>query len=131
VADIIKTWPAFMHPKKVRTVFTMKWDGAFYFTMGRNRPKQKVEHLYYTHRGRIIGFFQVEEIVKNIGQLPELHSITGEVSGWQIKPDAWVAICKSGSYTEIEEKVYHEGFRGWRYFDFEAHKGTLDAKVRL
>lgn len=129
--DILKTWPAFMEPAKVRTIFTMKWDGAFYFTLGRAKPKQAVDRLWYTHRGQIIGNFSIGEIVQNVGQLPPLRSISGETSEWQIKPDAWVAVCPSGSFTPLEEEIFHEAFRGWRYFDLEKYRGSVGSLVHV
>ena len=126
---ILKTWPAFMPPKKVLEVFTHDW-GRFYFTLGRGCPKRTPEYLYYTHRGRIIGHFWIEEIVQNVGQLPKLRSISGEESEWQIKGDAWVAICPPPFY-RLKERLYHEGFRGWRYFDIEEYRGLISSKVRI
>jgi len=111
-------------------VFTHKW-AVFYFTLGRGRPrKSEPDQLYYTHRGEILGYFAIAEIVQNVGQLPKLTAIDGTESEWQIKGDAWVAICKP-PFHELEEKIFHEGFRGWRYFDLNAYRGTLGAKVRI
>jgi len=129
MSAIIKTWPAFMPPKKVLEVFTHDW-GRFYFSVGRGRPKQDVTHIWFTHRGRILGSFHVEQIVQNDGSLPKLHSISGETSEWQFKPDVWVAICRP-PLERLQEKLYYSGFRGWRYFDLQKFRGTLDAKIRV
>lgn len=126
---ILKTWPAFMPAKKVLEVFGHDW-GHFYFTLGRGRPKVTPSELWYTHHGRILGWFTIGEIVQNVGQLPKLCSLSGEESPWQIKGDRWVAICPP-PFHRISERLYHESFRGWRYFDIEKHRGTLSAKVRL
>jgi hypothetical protein len=138
VTAILKTWPAFMPPKKVLQVFTHDW-GNFYFTLGRGRPKQEPKQLWYTHRGRILGYFDVGHIVRNDGSLPKLRSLSDQESEWQIRGDAWVAICAPpfhplSEYNRIQgrqEKLYHEGFRGWRYFDLEAYRITTGAKVRI
>lgn len=130
MSAIIKTWPSFMPYKKVMEVFTHDW-GNFYFTLGRGKPAQEIQELWYTHRGRILGHFNVSTIVRNLGNnLPKLRSITGEVSEWQIKLMNWVAVC-GPPFHPLEEKLYYEPFRGWRYFNLEKHRGTLDAKVRL
>ena len=126
---ILKTWPAFMPPKKVLQVFTHDW-GHFYFTLGRGKPKQEPQQLWYTHRGRVLGYFDVGRIVRNDGSLPKLRSLSDQESEWQIRGDAWVAIC-APPFHRLEEKLYHEGFRGWRYFDLEAYRGTLGAKIRI
>jgi hypothetical protein len=130
VTAILKTWPAFMPPEKVLEVFTHQW-AVFYFTLGRGKPKDAgVNQIYYTHRGRILGHFDIGEIVQNVGQLPKLTAIDGTESEWQIRGDAWVAVCPP-PFHRLEEKLYHEGFRGWRYFDLEKFRGTLESKVRL
>jgi len=126
---ILKTWPAFMPPRKVLEVFGHDW-GRFYFTLGRGKPQKPINELYYTHRGRILGSFEIGEIVQNVGQLPKLTAIDGTESEWQIKGDRWVAICPP-PFHRLKEKLYHDGFRGWRYFDLEAFRKTIDAKVRL
>lgn len=126
---LLKTWPAFMTEEHTLKVFSHEW-GRFYFSLGPRKPKQAFEQIYYTHRGRILGHFDVEEVVQNAGQLPKLHSLEGEESEWQIKADAWVAICKP-PFHRLEDRIYHEAFRGWRYFDLDKYRGTLDAKVRL
>ena len=127
--NILKTWPAFMDSDKVRQVFEHPW-GNFYFTLGRGKPKQEIERLYFTHRGRVICYFNVAQIVQNAGQLPKLRSVSNRESEWQIKPDAWVAICPAPC-TWLNEEVFHGGFRGYRYFDLESYRNTLDAKIEL
>jgi len=103
----------------------------YYFTLGRGCPKQRgVTELWFTHRGRILGHFEIERIVQNAGQLPKLTSMDGEPSGWQIKPDRWVAVCRPPFHL-LEETVYHEAFRGWRYFNLDKYRGTLAAKIPL
>lgn len=129
MSAILKTWPAFMPPKKVLQVFTHDW-GTFYFTLGRGCPKQIVEQIYYTHRGRILGHFDIHCIVRNDGSLPKLRSLSDVESEWQIKGDAWVAIC-APPFHRLEEKIWHEGFRGWRYFDLEVYRSTVGAKIRI
>lgn len=103
----------------------------YYFSLGRGRPKRDgVDGIYFTHRGRIIGNFSIKEIVQNAGQLPMLTTLDGEPSEWQIKADAWVAVCRP-PFHRMSERLYHEGFRGWRYFDLESYRGTVESKVRL
>src|SRR5579864_9833765 len=89
---IIKTWPAFFTSRKTREVFTHEW-ASFFFTLGRGRPKMTPIEIYFTHRGRILGHFAIAEVVRNEGQLPKLRSIAERESEWQIRPDAWVAVC--------------------------------------
>lgn len=129
MATILKTWPAFMTREHTLEVFGHDW-GRFYFSIGRGRPKEVLDKLYFTHRGQLLGHFGIGEVVQNAGQLPKLRSLQGEESEWQIKADAWVAIC-SPPFHRLEEVVYHDSFRGWRYFDLAKHRGTLDAKIRL
>jgi len=130
MADIIRTWPASAKQKVVAEMFALRprWC-RYYFTLGRGTPKQSIERLWFTYQGRILGSFGVDEIVCNVGQLPKLHSIDDEDSEWQIPKDAWVAICTD--FTRAKARVFMDGFRGWRYFDFEAWKATPDSKHRL
>lgn len=127
--DLIKAWPAHLPGSP----FVESPDERFctyYFTLGRSRPKQEVAKLWWTHRGVIVGWFFIAEITQNAGQLPKLRRIDGGEAEWQIKDDAWVAICFP-PLNRPADRVYYEGFRGWRYFDFEKHSKTLEAKVRL
>jgi hypothetical protein len=130
MAAIIRTWPAFMPRNKVLEVFQHDW-GEFYFTLGRGKPSQQIDFLYWTHRGEILGSFPIDRIVRNLGDnLPRLRSISGEVSEWQIKLMNWVAICKP-PFIRAPEPTFYSAFRGWRYFDFAAHVASPYAKVRL
>lgn len=47
-----------------------------------------------------------------------------------MRKDAKVAIC-APPMVRIEERIFYEGFRGWRYFDFEAYRETVDARHRV
>jgi hypothetical protein len=131
---ILKTLPTRFARGQIERFFGL--DGqpcwtTYYFTLGRGRPKQSnPTELYFTHQGIIMGHFQITEIVQNAGQLPKLTNMDGDPSKWQIPGDAWVAVCRPPSQ-RLKEKLYHEGFRGWRYFDLEAYRGTLGAKVRI
>lgn len=128
--DILKTWPAVMDRRRVLAAFTHDW-GEFYFTLGRGKPSKPVERLWFTHHGQILGYFSVNRIIRNDGtNIPELRSISGEKSAWQIKPDAWVAICRP-PFVELDDKVYHDGFRGWRWFNLEEYSAAPESKVRF
>jgi len=129
VSAIVKTWPAFIGAEKVLQVFTHEW-GSFYFTLGRGRPQKYVDTIFFTHQGRLLGHFEVAVIIQNVGQLPKLRSLSDVESQWQIKAGAWVAVCQP-PFHRLTEKLYHEGFRGWRYFDLDAHRRAIDSKVRL
>lgn len=130
--DIIKTWPAHVAAPIVAQIFspTAPPFCRYYFTLGRGKPQQEVKRLWYTYRGRILGYFEIEEIVCNDGTLPKLASLSGETSEWQIRRDAWVAICAPPCH-RIKERVFFEGFRGWRYFNFDSYRLTTDARVRF
>jgi hypothetical protein len=129
--DLLNTWPASLDRRRVMRVFTHGWQGReFYFTLGRSKPRLQAARLFWTHQGRIIGSFTIDRIVQNDGSLPKLRSLTGEVSEWQIKRDSWVAICH-GPLVRINGRVFHEGFRGWRYFNLGAYRQTPESKVRL
>lgn len=126
---ILKTWPAFMTPQKTLEIFTHDW-GHFYFTLGRGRPKRDPDQIWHTHRSRILGYHSVFQLVRNDGSLPKLRSLSDEESEWQIKGDNWVLICLP-PFHQLKEKIYHSGFRGWRYFDLESYRRTIDAKIRM
>ena len=130
MSAILKTLPTCFARGHIREFL----DGRFclyYFTLGRGRPKQSTPtEIYFTHRGEILGHFAIEEIVQNVGQFPKLTTLDGQPSAWQIKGDAWVAVCRP-PFHFLEDKIYHEGFRGWRYFDLDSYRGTLGAQIRI
>jgi hypothetical protein len=126
MADILKTWPAFLDFNRLALA---KFD-CYFFSIGRGKPKQAIERIWFTHRGLIRGSFAIEEIAQNAGQFGPLKRIDGGESDWQFKADIWVVICPP-PYQPLDEKIFHEGFRGWRYFDLEKHRTTLDAKIQL
>jgi hypothetical protein len=130
MADIIRTWPAAVPAKTVAEIFSDIPFGDFYFTLGRGKPKQPIERLWWTYQGRILGSFKVKRIVQNDGTLPRLSRLDGQESEWHIRPDHWVAICTSGC-DRIRERVFYSGFRGFRYFDFNSYKNTPAAGIRL
>jgi len=132
MADIIKTWPAFIDPKTVARMFSPTvppWHW-YYFTLGRGRPKEKIERLWFTYRDRILGFFHVEEIIVNDGSLPVLHRLDGGTSDWQMRKDAKVAVCPAPC-VRMKERLFFSGFRGWRYFELDSYRETPDAKFRI
>jgi len=131
MAAILKTLPTFFARGKINEFLSTPFSN-FFFTLGRGRPQRPdpVTEIYFTHNGVILGHFDITEIVQNKGQLPLLTTLDGRPSEWQIKPDRWVAVCR-GPFHRLEEKLFHSGFRGWRYFDLHAYRGTLDSKVRL
>ncbi len=131
---ILKTLPVRFARGQIERFFGL--DGQpcwsiYYFTLGRGRPRQaEPTQLYFTHRVLIIGHFDITEIVQNAGQIPKLTNMDGDPSAWQIPGDAWVAVCRP-PFIRLRESVYHEGFRGWRYFDLDRHRSTLGSKVRI
>ena len=134
MSAILKTLPTRFARGQLERFFGL--DGkpcwtTYFFTLGRGRPKRDdVDELYFTHHGRIIGSFKISDVVQNAGQLPKLTTLDGKPSQWQIPPDAWVAVC-APPFRRLSQRLYHEGFRGWRYFDLEHYRGSLAAKVRL
>lgn len=132
MADLIKTWPACVSAQATARMFseTVPSFHLYYFTLGRGMPKQKIDWLWFTYQGRIIGRFSVEEIIVNTGQIPKLHRLDGGESEWQIKKDAKVAICPAPC-VRLKERIFMDGFRGYRYFDFENYRGTSEARHRF
>jgi hypothetical protein len=131
VAEIIKTWPACVSAKTTARMFSESVPPfhVFYFTLGRGMPKEPVERLWFTYQGRILGWFPVEEIIVNVGQIPTLNRLDGGESDWQIKKDAKVAICAPPCH-RLTERIFMDGFRGWRYFNLESYRLTVDARYR-
>jgi hypothetical protein len=130
MTDILKTWPAFMPPRRVLEVFSGKEAkfAFYYFKLGRGKPKQTIEHVWFVYRGRIMGKFKVESVECNVGQIPTLRRMDGDPGAFQIPRDAWVAICK-GPFIRLKERVYHDSFRGFRYFDFEEWRMNMEALI--
>lgn len=130
--DILKTWPAVVPPKTVAQIFspTASPFARYYFTIGRGKPRWNFERMWFTYQGRILGWFIVEDLVRNDGSLPRLSRLDGAPSEWQIRKDAWVAVC-APPCVRIKERVFHDSFRGWRYFNFDEYRGTGEARHRL
>lgn len=131
MAEIIKTWPAFMDARKVAEIFSPA--GAFalyYFTLGRGKPRQPVSRIWFTYRGRILGSFEVDAVVCNDGSLPTLRRLDGQESEWQIRKDAWVAVCVPGC-DRLRDRVFMSGFRGWHYFELDSYRKNPESKCRL
>lgn len=131
MAEIIKTWPAQVDARTAAQIFSPKGCFArYYFTLGRGRPKEKITRMWFTYRGRIVGSFFVEKVVCNDGSLPRLERLDGTPSEWQIRKDAWVAICVPGC-ERPPVRAFMSGFRGWRYFDFETYRQNPESRFRL
>lgn len=132
MAEIIKTWPAWAEARKVAQMFSAKTScfARYYFILGRGKPALPITRIWYTWRGRILGSFEVAEIVCNVGQIPKLWSLSGEESEWQIPKDRYVAICIVGC-ERLKERIFMSGFRGWRYFDLESYRSTSESRHRL
>src|SRR5260370_38249510 len=115
MAEINKSWPANVDAHTVAEMFSPDnlWL-SYYFTLGRGKPKQSIDRIWYTWRGRILGSFKVDRIVQNDGSLPTLSRIDNIESDWNIKPDMWVAICDTAC-DPLNERVFMSGFRGYRY----------------
>jgi hypothetical protein len=130
--DVIKTWPAFMQPRKVLRIFSYIEApfATYYFSLGRGRPKVQPDGIWFTYRGRILGCLPIIAIVRNDGSLPKLHRLDGEESEWQFKHDVWVAIADP-PIERVREHLYYPGFRGWRYFDFESYRRRPEARIKL
>jgi len=131
MADIIKTWPANIDPRSVAALFSEEaCFSMYYFTLGRGKPKAEIDRIWWTYQGRIIGSFRVNRIVVNDGTLPRLGRVDGGESAWQIKKDAKVAICP-GPCERLKERLFMQGFRGWRYFDLAAYRETAESRMQL
>ena len=130
MAEIIKTWPASLSARVAARIFgPMPSFSTYFFTIGRGKPKDHIDRLWFTYQGRILGSFHVAEVIRNDGSLPRLHRLDGAESAWQMNPDAWIAVCPS-SCKRLRERVYMSGFRGWRYFSIDSYRLTPDARVR-
>jgi hypothetical protein len=77
VTAILKTLPTRFARGEIERFFGL--DGkpcwtTYFFTLGRGRPKATPEptQLYFTHKGILVGHFDIAEIVQNAGQLPKL-----------------------------------------------------------
>lgn len=128
MTDIIKTWPGNQEPRKVLRIFCLRPPFTrYFFSLGRAKPKQPVEYIWFTYRGRVLGKVLVEELIQNDGSLPRLNRLEGGESGWQFKHDVWIAVCLP-TMERLRQHIYHGGFRGWRYFDLEAYRATPAAR---
>jgi len=154
MAYIIKTIESWRDPDRVFTWLTRRNRTPnqdrylYYFTLGRGRPKQPVERLYFTFQGMVIGWFDVENIVANVGEWADfvgggttMEQSTGrqravniykdrEGSTWTPKLGVWLVLCPPPFHL-TEEQPYFSGFQGFRYFDLDSYRKTLDAKVLL
>lgn len=129
--DLIKTWPAQVSFRRMCRVITDP-EMRFYFSLGRGHPHQEVERIWFCHRGRIRGSFQIEEIIRyeKPADLPPVLAMDGTESRWQFRPGIWVAMCPP-PFIPLRERLYMTGFRGWHYFNFFSYRRSLDAKIKL
>ena len=122
-----------MQPRKVLQIFAEAGRGAafsmYYFTLGKGKPQQEIERIWFTYRGRILGSFKVHDIVCNVGQLPKLRRIDGGESEWQIKRDRYVVVCSD--FKRLRERVFCDSFRGWHYFNFSDYCSTPESKIAI
>lgn len=130
MADIIKTWPRKVDRKKVMQVFGHEF-ARFYFSLGRGKPRQPIERIFFTHRGEILGAFTVESILQNDGTLPKLRSLENRTSEWQFKPDVWVLVCIPPIVWVGGRKLFFGSFRGWRYFQLDEYRKTTESRVNM
>lgn len=152
MAAIIKTIEAWRDPARVLTWLTRRnaspqpEDYLYYFALGRGRPKQAVEQLWFTFQGCVLGWFAVAEIVPHLGEWADFvaggttmeeatqpkPAITlyldrlGKM--WRPKPGVWLILCPPPFHL-LEEKIFFSGFQGFRYFEFESYRKGLDAKI--
>ena len=134
MADIIKTWPANVDTRAAAAMFNevQSTYGAYFFALGRGKPAQDIDHVWFTFRGRILGNFKVDRFVVNDGSeavFEHLNRACGE-GGWTIPHDYWTCICESG-FTKLRERLFMPGFRGWRYFDLNSYRSTAAARMRV
>jgi len=132
MADIIKTWPAVVSARATARMFSPDVPAfhRYYFTLGRGRPKQAIERLWFTYLGRILGYFPIEEITVNDGTLPALHRLDGGEGDWQFRRDAIIAIC-APPCVRLKDRVFMSGFRGFRYFDIDEWRQNAESRFRF
>jgi len=132
MAEILKTWPSVVSAKTTARVFSASAPAfsRYYFSLGRGKPKQTVEFIWFTYGGRILGRMKVEELVVNDGSIPPLNRLDGGESGWQFRKDAWLAVCMPPC-ERLKERIFHEPFRGWRYFDLMDWKCRPESRHRM
>lgn len=110
-------------------------DSGFYvFQLGRGKPKQEPKNLWFVYRGRVYGHFEIARIERNEGQFEELVTMYKRedlASEWHLGFGNYVAICKPPFEFFKGRKVFYSGFQGWRYFDLEQYRNSIDAKVRI
>jgi hypothetical protein len=114
----------------MRAIFKANWP-TYYFTLGRGKPSQTIERLWFTHHGRVRGWFKVLAVECNVGQFPPLRRIDGGVSEWQIQRDRWVAICEPPFHWQQGVPVFMDSFRGWHYFNFDEYVQSPEAKIAI
>ena len=133
--ELIKTWPLAVGADAVARIFSPDKKkapfGTLFFSLGPRKPKNlPITKLWFTYNGRILGHFVVDELVVNDGTLPRLNRIDGTEGEWQIRKDAWVALCKPPC-VRLTERVFYSSFRGWHYFSLEEWKQNPESRHRI
>jgi hypothetical protein len=128
MADIIRTWPANDYTKSAARLFRPQ-RGIFYFTLGVGKPKQELERLWFTYRGRIIGYFRVLQVITSDEMEGlDIRHISDHGKEWKPKKARWVAVCSS--FVRAPRRRHMGGFRGYRYFSFDEYAETREAYFR-
>jgi hypothetical protein len=120
----LKTIEGWRDEPRVRKFLSTPW-GFFIFSLGRGRPKRPIERLYFTFRGRIFGWIHVTAVEENTGQYDQ-HLKTMFGDGW--RPGRIICRC-APPFHFIDELVFHRGFQGWRYFDFDVYRNSEAARL--
>ena len=154
MADIIKTIESWRDSDRVFTWLTRRnrtpnqRHYLYFFTLGRGHPKQTIERLYFTFQGFVIGWFDVEDIVANLGKWADfvdgaikIDKATGvrelatndhlrRAYTWRPKPGVWMVLCPP-PFHSIEEQLYYSGFQGFRYFDLDSYRKMPESKFLI
>jgi hypothetical protein len=117
-----------MDPRKVLRIFNGPVFDYYYYSLGRGKPKTRPEAIWFTYRGKILGQLPIVAIIQNDGTLPPLWSVENPEKRWEFRPGVWIAIAHP-PMKRLHGTYYYAGFRGWRYFDFEVYRKSLDARM--
>jgi len=133
--DIIKTFESWRKRADLLKFFDVPDGHVLSFSLGRGKPKIEPRRLWFVHCGRLFGWLSVEGLEqRGLEEISDgeftytLDDACSQPRTWKPRLGTWMVVCVP-PLRVVVECIFHEGFRGWRYFDFQKHCEGIASKI--